>query len=115
MALWISLTLYRGLFLLVLDVYRGISIKDITDSIKSGRSGDLEDALLVTGQCSAVKPCLQSNEMMRGAVCPLEWLLQVSGGRHGLSLCAQSRAGWDLEHPGVEEGVPACCRRVGTV
>uniref|UniRef100_A0A8C2TK69 Annexin n=1 Tax=Coturnix japonica TaxID=93934 RepID=A0A8C2TK69_COTJA len=46
----------RHHLLRVLDVYRGISIKDITDSIKSGRSGDLEDALLVTVKCMRNKP-----------------------------------------------------------
>lgn len=42
------------LFLLVFEVYRGIANKDITDSIKSEMSGDLEDALLAVGECPAL-------------------------------------------------------------
>ncbi|NXT38713.1 ANXA4 protein, partial [Pelecanoides urinatrix] len=38
------------------DVYRGIANKDITDSIKSEMSGDLEDALLAVVKCMRNKP-----------------------------------------------------------
>lgn len=61
----ISLTFYHGFFLLVFDVYRGIANKDITDSIQSEMSGDLEDALLAVGECPAFKLCLQSNYIIR--------------------------------------------------
>lgn len=57
----ISLTLYPWLFLLVFDAYREIANKDITESIKSEMSGDLEDALLAVGEFPAFKLCLQSN------------------------------------------------------
>ncbi|NXS98853.1 ANXA4 protein, partial [Jacana jacana] len=40
----------------VFDVYRGIAGKDITDSIKSEMSGDLEDALLAVVKCVRNKP-----------------------------------------------------------
>uniref|UniRef100_A0A8C3KLU7 Annexin n=1 Tax=Calidris pygmaea TaxID=425635 RepID=A0A8C3KLU7_9CHAR len=40
----------------VFDVYRGIAGKDITDSIKSEMSGDLEDALLAVVKCLRNKP-----------------------------------------------------------
>ncbi|KAJ7425750.1 Annexin A4 [Willisornis vidua] len=43
---------YRVLF----DVYRGIANKDITESIKSEMSGDLEDALLAVVKCMRNKP-----------------------------------------------------------
>uniref|UniRef100_U3ID99 Annexin n=1 Tax=Anas platyrhynchos platyrhynchos TaxID=8840 RepID=U3ID99_ANAPP len=56
MPLGISLTFYHGFFLLVFDVYRGIANKDITDSIKSEMSGDLEDALLAVVKCMRNKP-----------------------------------------------------------
>lgn len=75
-------------------MYGGIANKDITDSIKSEMSGDLEDALLAVGECSAFKPCLQSNEMMRGAVSSLGWLLGSFRGRHGLSLIMGTKPGW---------------------
>lgn len=52
---------YHWLFLLVFDAYSGIANKDITDSIKSEMSGDLEDALLAVGEFPALKLCLQSN------------------------------------------------------
>uniref|UniRef100_A0A8U7NUZ5 Annexin n=1 Tax=Corvus moneduloides TaxID=1196302 RepID=A0A8U7NUZ5_CORMO len=40
----------------VFDVYRGIANKDITESIKSEMSGDLEDALLAVVKCLRNKP-----------------------------------------------------------
>ncbi|NWR79865.1 ANXA4 protein, partial [Centropus unirufus] len=40
----------------VFDAYRGIAGKDITDSIKSEMSGDLEDALLAVVKCVRNKP-----------------------------------------------------------
>ncbi|NXF84907.1 ANXA4 protein, partial [Eubucco bourcierii] len=40
----------RQHLLMVFDVYRSIANKDITDSIKSEMSGDLEDALLAVGE-----------------------------------------------------------------
>ncbi|NWS60629.1 ANXA4 protein, partial [Chunga burmeisteri] len=40
----------------VFDAYRGIANKDITDSIKSEMSGDLEDALLAVVKCVRNKP-----------------------------------------------------------
>ncbi|XP_027766445.1 annexin A4-like, partial [Empidonax traillii] len=40
----------------VFDVYRGIANKDITESIKSEMSGDLEDALLAVVKCMRNKP-----------------------------------------------------------
>ncbi|NXU56646.1 ANXA4 protein, partial [Turnix velox] len=40
----------------VFEVYRGIANKDITDSIKSEMSGDLEDALLAVVKCVRNKP-----------------------------------------------------------
>lgn len=40
----------------VFDVYGGIANKDITDSIKSEMSGDLEDALLAVVKCMRNKP-----------------------------------------------------------
>ncbi|KFR03202.1 Annexin A4, partial [Nipponia nippon] len=40
----------------VFDLYRGIADKDITDSIKSEMSGDLEDALLAVVKCMRNKP-----------------------------------------------------------
>ncbi|KAI1230144.1 hypothetical protein IHE44_0010536 [Lamprotornis superbus] len=40
----------------VFDVYRVIANKDITDSIKSEMSGDLEDALLAVVKCLRNKP-----------------------------------------------------------
>ncbi|CAN8205678.1 unnamed protein product [Coccothraustes coccothraustes] len=40
----------------VFDVYRVIANKDITDSIKSEMSGDLEDALLAVVKCMRNKP-----------------------------------------------------------
>ncbi|NXH14220.1 ANXA4 protein, partial [Bucco capensis] len=40
----------------VFDAYRGIANKDITDSIKSEMSGDLEDALLAVVKCMRNKP-----------------------------------------------------------
>lgn len=55
------LALFIRLFLLVFDVYRGIANKDITESIKSEMSGDLEDALLAVGKFPAFKLCLQTN------------------------------------------------------
>ncbi|XP_054252568.1 annexin A4 [Indicator indicator] len=42
--------------LMVFDVYRSIANKDITDSIKSEMSGDLEDALLAVVKCLRNKP-----------------------------------------------------------
>lgn len=66
---------YPCLFLLVFEVYRGIANKDITDSIKSEMSGDLEDALLAVGECPAFTLALQSNEIISDAVpCP-GWLV----------------------------------------
>ena len=98
--LCITLTFCHGLFFLVFDVYGGIAKEDITGSIKSEVSGDLEDALLAVGECSAFKPCLQSNEMMRGAVSSLDWLLHNF--RHGLSLVMGTKPGW------VGPGAPWC-------
>lgn len=40
----------------VFDCYKQISGKDITESIKSEMSGDLEDALLAIGKC-LIKVC----------------------------------------------------------
>ncbi|NWH41078.1 ANXA4 protein, partial [Chloropsis hardwickii] len=48
----------RSHLLRVFDVYRGIANKDITDSIKSEMSGDLEDALLAVGEFPAFKLCV---------------------------------------------------------
>ncbi|XP_064031674.1 annexin A4 [Pogoniulus pusillus] len=46
----------RQHLLMVFDVYRSIANKDITDSIKSEMSGDLEDALLAVVKCVRNKP-----------------------------------------------------------
>lgn len=105
--LCITLTFCHGLFFLVFDVYGGIAKEDITGSIKSEVSGDLEDALPAAGERSAFAWCLRSNEIIRGAASFLDWLCTYFLEEdHGLSSfmlygCSQSRTGFPVQQPGM--------------
>uniref|UniRef100_A0A8D0GUY6 Annexin n=1 Tax=Sphenodon punctatus TaxID=8508 RepID=A0A8D0GUY6_SPHPU len=73
----------------VFDLYRGIANKDITESIKSEMSGDLEDALLALVKCARNKPAYFAERLyksMKGLVTDDDTLIRVMVSRSEIDM-----------------------------